>query len=117
MLMRGTSCLIWAAAMVAGCVLRRLAAASVSALTSTFLDFKLRIRHLRCCVLQFSCSNTNTFKEKRIEYLCMNFFHMSLCLYSIIILYLSRTGNERMKSKLEKECNPHAVIVAIGVSA
>lgn len=45
----------------------------------------------------------------------MNFFHISLCIYTVIILYLSRSGNERIKSKLEKECSSQAIVVAIGV--
>ena len=51
-----------------------------------------------------------------VEFVHANFLNVSLDLkiLDIVIIYLSRKGNEAVKQKLEKECKIGTIIIAIG---
>jgi hypothetical protein len=38
-----------------------------------------------------------------------------LRLFSVVIVYLSREGNEKLKHHLQATCQPDTIIIAIGV--
>lgn len=51
-----------------------------------------------------------------VEFVHANFLNHSLDMkiLDIIIIYLSRKGNEAVKHKLEQECKTGTIIIAIG---
>jgi len=52
----------------------------------------------------------------KVEFIQLNFLKhsLNLQLFDVIIIYLSRKGNESIKDKLEKECKKGTIIIAIG---
>lgn len=51
-----------------------------------------------------------------VEFIHADFLHHSLDMKTldIVIIYLSRKANEAVKQKLEQECKPGTIIIAIG---
>lgn len=51
-----------------------------------------------------------------VEFIHANFLHHSLDMkiLDIIIIYLSRKGNEVVKHKLEQECKTGTIVIVIG---
>lgn len=41
---------------------------------------------------------------------------MNLSKFTVVIVYLSREGNEKLKSKILRECDQQTTIIAVGVS-
>jgi hypothetical protein len=61
-------------------------------------------------------SNSYSNMKGIIEFIKGNFLihSLNLQLMDIIIVYLSRKGNESIKNKIEKECKKGTIIIAIG---
>jgi ubiquinone/menaquinone biosynthesis C-methylase UbiE len=51
-----------------------------------------------------------------IELIQVDLYAMNLSKFSVVIVYLSREGNENLKEKILQECSCHTSIIAVGVS-
>jgi len=50
--------------------------------------------------------------EKQAQIIHANFFDIDLSKANVVTLYLTTSGNERLKPKLEKELRPHSRVVS-----
>lgn len=54
--------------------------------------------------------------RSRVEYLLCDFASFDFKIASLVVVYLSRFGNDTVKSKILAECESGTVLVAVGVS-
>ena len=54
--------------------------------------------------------------KSKIELILGDFSNFCCTCMAVVIVFLSRDGNESIKDKLERECMKNAIIVAVGVS-
>jgi hypothetical protein len=47
----------------------------------------------------------------------VDLFAMNLSKFSVVIVYLSREGNENLKEKILRECSSETSIIAVGVGS
>ena len=53
--------------------------------------------------------------QNRIEFVLCDYCQFNFCLTNVVVVYLSRFGNEKIKAKILSECHRGTSIVAIGV--
>jgi len=53
--------------------------------------------------------------ERKAQIICGNLFDVDLSGANVVTLYLSPSGNEKLKSKLERELRPNSRIVSLDI--